>query len=314
MMQKDACFYSGPGIKLVGRFNCPDKALTVPSGAPGIVLCSGPSAARDALVDRVSGYLAERGFAVLDFMHRGFGESQGPRHRLIPLEQVEDIQNALTFLAAQPEVDAARLGLWGAATGGGNATYVGGIDPRVKCLVSVSGAGDCGRWLKAIRRYWEWLDLQAAIAGDSRDRVLTGESALYEMKDVILHDPTTRKHAAAREANGLLPARRYLSLESVAHLISFQPETVAAAISPRAAMWICIETDALVPSDESKSLYAAAGEPKELVVLQGLDHHDLYAGVGFDTMMAHSSRWFARHLADGRDGGAVGGSGKPGET
>ena len=301
-MQTDIGFYSGPGLKLVGRFSVPDQAATPASGLPAIVLCPGPSAGRDALLERVSDYLVKRGFATLSFMHRGIGESEGPRHRLIPLEQVEDIQNALTFIEQQPAVDSGRLGLWGAATGGGNVTYVGGIDRRVKCLVSVSGTGDSGRWLKAIRRYWEWLDLEAAIAADRRQRVLTGESALYAMQDVILHDPTTQKHAAAREAKGLLPARRYLSLESVEHLIAHRPETVVGYISPRAAMWICIRTDALVPSDESARLYALAGEPRELVSLEGLDHHDLYDGEGFELMMAHSHRWLDRHLAGAPNG------------
>jgi uncharacterized protein len=295
-MQKDICFYSGPGLKLAGRYKAPDRSVTPESGAPGIVLCPGPSAGRDALLEKVSDYIVGRGFATLTFMHRGVGDSEGPRHRLIPLEQVEDIRCALTFMEQQPEVDAGRLGLWGAATGGGNVTYVSGIDPRVKCMVSVSGAGDCGRWLKAIRRYGEWVDLQAAIVADRRQRVLTGESALYALKDVIQHDPITKRHAAEREAKGLLPSRRELSLESVEHLIAHRPESVVAYISPRAAMWICIQADALVPSGESKHLYALAGEPKELVVLNGLEHHDLYDGAGFELMMSHSCRWLDRHL------------------
>ena len=70
----------------------------------------------------------------LVFDYRGFGDSEGKRGRLIPSEQVVDIRNAITFMEAQPEAEAERIGLWGTSFGGANAITTASIDDRVKCL------------------------------------------------------------------------------------------------------------------------------------------------------------------------------------
>jgi polyribonucleotide nucleotidyltransferase len=54
---------------------------------------------------------------------------------------VADVQAALTFLGTRPEVDAARLGIYGTSYGGATVVWVAAIDSRVKCAVSVVGVG-----------------------------------------------------------------------------------------------------------------------------------------------------------------------------
>ena len=82
---------------------------------------------------------AEAGFVALIFDYRGFGESEGPKWRLIPLEQADDIRNSLTWLETQSEVDTERLGLWGTSFGGAHVPYVMGMDSRVKAAVAQVG-------------------------------------------------------------------------------------------------------------------------------------------------------------------------------
>ena len=55
--------------------------------------------------------LAGWGYASMRFDFRGCGDSEGPRARVICLEQVEDTSNALTFLAKHPSVDPDRIGV-----------------------------------------------------------------------------------------------------------------------------------------------------------------------------------------------------------
>ena len=131
----------------------------------------------------------KKGYAVLRFDYRGFGQSEGPKHRLIPSEQVEDIRNAITCMQQQAEVDGERIGLWGPSSGGANVSYTTGIDPRVKCMVSVSGMGDMGRWLKTIRRYWEWREFLNTLEDDRKQRVRTGTSALMVTSKIVLLSP-----------------------------------------------------------------------------------------------------------------------------
>jgi len=243
-------------------------------------------------------WLAKAGYAVLRFYYRGVRDSEGADYRLIPDEMIEDIRCAITFLQQQPEVDPLRIGLWGATTGGANVSYVAGVDSRVKCMVSVSGLGDCGRWQRGARRYWEWVELLKQLDEDKVKRVMTGKSALVNISSITGHERNNAEfHQKLKQ---LYPdyqtSERLISLESVEALLQFKPETVVAGITPRAAMWIRAGNDALVPIEESQRMYDRAGEPKKLVTIEGKAHEELYFDDGFEMVMRHSTDWFNEHL------------------
>jgi dienelactone hydrolase len=185
-MHEAVNLYSGAQYQLAGILSTPEDYRSGEQ-RPAVILCQGPGGYRvpdifskDTLMPYVCERLNAAGYMVLRFNYRGVGLSQGPAYRLIPLEQVEDIGSAISYLAQQDTVDAERIGLWGAATGGANATYAAGTDSRVKCMVSVSGFGDGARWMRDIRRYWEWQELIRNLAADRANRVLTGQSRTVE--------------------------------------------------------------------------------------------------------------------------------------
>jgi len=76
------------------------------------------------------------------------------------------VRAALTFLGAQPEVEASRLGLYGTSYGGATVVWVAATDPRVKCTVSVVGIGNGARWMRSVRRPDEYHDLLERAAAD----------------------------------------------------------------------------------------------------------------------------------------------------
>jgi len=307
-MEKKVYFYSGPGLKLTGTLSVPSDYEGGADKRPGVVLCQGPggyknpkAVAMDSLMPAVSQWLNRVGVVVLRFSYRGVGESEGPAYRLIPLEQVEDIRNAMTFIQQQEEVDANSIGLFGAATGGANVSYVAGIDPRVKCMVSVSGMGDLGRWARSSRRYWEWLEWLKTLDQDRVDRVLTGKSRIVSMTDIVPPDPATQREAAkmAEISDKIKAPMMSLSLESAEAMGSFRPETVVDRISPGAALWICAGNDTLLPIDESRSMYEKAKEPKKLVIMEEAEHHALYHTPAFEQVMIHTTEWFDTYLKTG---------------
>jgi alpha/beta superfamily hydrolase len=120
--------------------------------------------------------LAEAGYVVMSFDYKGWDDSEGPKSRLAPYSRVADVQAALTFLGAQPEVDAARLGIYGTSYGGATVVFVAAVDPRVKCVVSVVGVGNGARWMRSIRRPDEYHDLLTRAAAD-RDKRVRGTKA-----------------------------------------------------------------------------------------------------------------------------------------
>jgi len=244
----------------------------------------------------VAGWLIKQGYAILRFDHRGFGDSEGPKGRLIPMEQVEDLRNAITFMQQQPGVNPDLIGLWGAATGGANATYTAGIDQRVKCIVAVSAAGDCGRWIRALRPYWNWVMLLKEIDEDRRNRVVSGTSRLVENGYIIVRDPATVQYRVSLNNENPPQPTAMMSLESAEAIISYRPEDVASRIAPRAGMWVFASGDTLVPVEESQRLFEKAGEPKKLVSVEGELHHTLYHGAGFEKMMTATGDWFREWL------------------
>lgn len=293
-MERKVYFYSSLGLKLAGILEIPDE-LKVSERKPGIVLCQAGTGTKEVLLPEVSKWLVRKGYVVMRFDYRGFGESEGLKCRLIPLEQVEDIRNAITFMQQQEEVNRERIGIWGPSSGGANVSYTAGIDTRVKCMVSLSGMGDMRRWLRDIRRYWEWKEFLKTLEEDRLNRVLTGKSRRVITSEIVLPVsssgmdtlPTPKSPAAQKNE---------LSLESAEAMINYRPETVVDRISPRAAMWIYTVEDTVVPVEESQSMYQKAHEPKKLVAIEGLKHYELYHGPGFERVMTHSTEWFDTYL------------------
>ena len=67
-------------------------------------------------------------------------------------------------------------------------------------------------------------------------------------------------------------------------------------IAPRPVLFITSDNDRLVPPEESEAMYARAGEPKKLVMLNGFGHYEVYAGEAFRQVMAAAVQWFQEYL------------------
>jgi dienelactone hydrolase len=58
------------------------------------------------------------------------------RHDIDPWRQIADWRRAISFLEALPEVDAARIGVWGTSYAGGHVLVLGATDRRIRAVVS----------------------------------------------------------------------------------------------------------------------------------------------------------------------------------
>jgi uncharacterized protein len=292
-MSKPVTFYS-EGVKLASDLFLPAD-LSAGERRPGIVLCHGYTGIRSLYLPDNARVLAAAGYAVLTFDYKGWGDSEGPKSRLAPYSRAADAQAALTFLGAQPEVDPARLGLYGTSYGGATVVWVAAVDPRVKCVVAVVGIGNGARWMRSVRRPDEYQDLLARAAEDRVRRALTGVSDLADRNDILLPDRQSAElGAAARRDNPA--AVTAVPLEFVDDTLGFNPEWVVDRIAPRPILFITTDDDRLVPPQESEALHARAGEPKKLVVLNGLGHYEIYAGKGFRQVMDETVAWFGTYL------------------
>lgn len=294
----EVSFYSD-GLKLSGLLYEPDD-LRPGEKRPSVVCCHGYTGMKDVYLLPVPERLANHGYVALTFDHRGFGKSEGTVARLIPWEQVEDIRNALTFMQTVPSVDFDRIALYGTSFGGGNVVATAGTDDRVKCIVSVVPVGDGERWMKSLRRPWEWLNFLDVLEADRRQRVLTGDSKRVDITELMPGDPHSRQVIQEK----VKASERYTQgypLENAEATMRYKPESVVDRISPRPILFIHSERDGLVPADESRSLFAKAGEPKKLVTIPNADHYDVYKFVSeevFEVVMKETLAWFSQYLRD----------------
>jgi dipeptidyl aminopeptidase/acylaminoacyl peptidase len=292
-MMKQVTFYS-EGIRLAGDVYSPDD-LKPGERRAGIVLCHGYTGVRNLYLPDNARILTQAGHVVMTFDYKGWGDSAGPRSRLAPHSRVADVQAALTFLGALPEVDVERLGLYGTSYGGATVVWVGAIDPRVKCIVSVVGIGHGARWMRSVRRPDEWFDLLDRARGDRIKRAQEGPSEFVERTEILMADRQSAELAtAARRGNPA--AVNTIPLEYVDETLSFNPEWVVDKISPRPILFITTDNDRLVPPDESVQLHARAGYPKKLVILKGYGHYEVYTDPGFGEVMDATLAWYREYL------------------
>jgi hypothetical protein len=292
-VKEPVSFYS-EGHRLVGDVYAPDD-LDPGERRAGIVLCHGYTGVKDIYLPDNARVLNEAGYVVLVFDYKGWGDSEGPRSRLAPYSRVADVQAALTFLGTRPDVDPARLGIYGTSYGGATVVWVAAIDERVRCTVSVVGIGHGARWMRSVRRPDEWHDLLARSAQDRTKRALEGKSALVPREEILLPDRQSAELAAAARRNN--PAAvGSIPLEYVDDTVQFHPEWVVDKIAPRPILFITTDDDRLVPPEESRALHARAGEPKKLVVLEGFGHYEVYREPAFSQVMRETVAWFQAHL------------------
>ena len=296
-MERKVGFYSD-GLKIGGVLYEPDDAGD--DSCPGVVLCQGMIGVKEYFwFPHIARRLVSLGCVTLIWDFRGVGESEGEYGRLYPLEQAEDIRNALTYLQTHPKVDPQRLALAGWSWGAGMVPYVAGVDERVQCAVSVVGWGDGERWMRSLRRHWEWLELLDRIAEDRKSRVVKGKSELLEPGEILARDPTSTESAQEvySKISGMENATytRY-SLATAEKLLEFKPVEVVDRISPRAILYIVAEKDTTCPIDDVMDMYKRTKAPKKLWLIPGIPHYAVYEEPHLSRVIEMTTDWLREHL------------------
>ena len=290
-----AAFFSD-GYRLDGLLYTPPD-LAPDEKRPAVVLCAGYTYLKSLVLPDIAKALNAEGYVVLIFDYRGFGESEGPRWRLIPREQVNDVRAALTFVADQPQVDADSLAVLGISLGGSNAIVAGALDQRVDAVVAIEPIGDGARWLRSLRRHWEWLEFQERLTKDRSQRVRKGESARVDPLEIVVPDPDSRNFL--ENVYKEYPQMKCdLPLETAEALTEYRPEEHVGHIAPRPLLLIHGAGDLQVPADESRRLYERAGEPRDLAIVPDMGHFDwvMAGSAGFERVAVLILSFLKEHL------------------
>lgn len=158
------------GLRLAGYLHEPSGWEAGDPPRPGVVVLAGYSGNTQADCTHMMKRLAAAGFFVLGFDYRGFGASEGQRGRHRPLEQAQDTFDAISYLQGVPGVDSGRIAIYGTSFGGANGIWVTAFDERIRCLIATVPVTHGERWLRSVRRPWEWLEFRDRVMVDARRR------------------------------------------------------------------------------------------------------------------------------------------------
>lgn len=269
MRRRPVRFFSEQ-LMLDGDLYLPDDASSA-RRCPAVITTSGYQGLKDIHPARFARYLVDAGYVCLAFDYRGFGASEGHRGRLVPQEQVEDVQAAISLLETLPEVDPSAIALVGWALGGGVAIAAAADDARVKGVATVNAVAHGGRSTRALHDDESWAELIRRIADDRHRRVCGSRSELVDPFVVLPLDEVTERYVnhELRKAAGF---GIDVTVQSAESLMRFAPELVVDRIGPRPLLLIHARDNGLYAAEESERLFARAHDPKSLVLLDNCGH------------------------------------------
>ncbi|MBV6848784.1 alpha/beta hydrolase [Xanthomonas campestris pv. heliotropii] len=263
------------------------------------IVVSGPFG---AVKEQASGLyaqtMAERGFATLAFDPSYTGESGGePRNIASPDINTEDFMAAVDFIGLQSYVDRERIGVIGICGMGGMALNAVAADKRVKAVVS-STMYDMGRVMskgyndsvtpeqraqaleQMSRQRWEDAADGKPAYQPAYNKLKGGEAQfLVEYADYYM---TPRGYHARAVNSG-----NSWSVTTPQAFMNMPILTYIAEIAPRPILFI--HGEKAHSRYFSETAYAAAAQPKELLIVKDATHVDLYDRldkIPFDAMTA----------------------------
>ena len=244
--------------------------------------------------------LAESGFVALAFDASYQGESEGePRFLDNPMNRVGDIYSAVDYLVTLPYVDQERIGGMGICAGSGATVKAAMSEHRIKALVTVSGV-DVGA---ASRKGWDGKGTGADIiptleaVAKQRTAEANGADPIYvpyvpEVGDLLA--PMDLQEAADyyRTPRGQYPtSTNKLLFSGVSYAILFDGYGQADKLLTQPLLIIAgSEAGSLWHSQELQA--KAASKEKELFIIKGATHMDLYDGKQYVIQVTEKMKTF----------------------
>jgi len=228
--------------------------------------------------------MAKRGYLYLCYDRLGLGESEGPRHKIKVDQAVEVTRDAISYLRTLPFVDRERLYGAGCCAGSISMVTTAFTDKRLAAVATVSAL------LEVMDAAYSAMDKEAVIqmykqANEARQQEYeTGEVVLYDnmpVRDEPFPEDTPQVvidgydyYKTARCGLGT----NYSSMLNV----TFTEDTFYSGFERYAEYFYTPFLGIVGEKSGNFSLtdgfYQKCSEPKELLVIEGANHVDLYDG------------------------------------
>ncbi|EWC62236.1 putative ABC transporter ATP-binding protein [Actinokineospora spheciospongiae] len=225
--------------------------------------------------------LANKGYTVLAYGTRGFGESGG-EVQVAGRQDLTDVSDVIDWGLANTESDPNRIGVAGVSYGAGIGVLASGTDPRIKAVASMSGWSDLVRSLSTENTRHSLTALVLHLSGKQNGRLsFESDQMLAGIYDPNLTD--AQDDAIKAWSQQRSPINR------VAEINRNQPAT----------LMIQTWSETVFEPGQMADLYTQLTGPKRLEILPG-DHAATESGglLGLPSGVWNSVyRWFDAHVA-----------------
>ncbi|MFZ2909809.1 MAG: alpha/beta hydrolase [Candidatus Desulfobacillus denitrificans] len=272
---------------------------------PAVVVVHPAGGVKEQTAGEYAKRLAAEGFVALAFDASYQGESGGePRYLDEPMNRVGDIYSAVDYLTTLPFVDGERIGILGICAGGGYSVKAASLDRRIKAVATASAA-NVGN---AARKGWDGKSPMSALPGTLE--MLVKQRTAEANGAEVAYAPYVPKVGEASPFRDLREGTDYyctprgqhpnapnkMLISSLMGWIAFDAFDLVDPLLTQPLM-ICAgsEADSLW---QSRELYAKApGSSKELFLIEGKSHMDLYDGDGRETVLGKIIPFFKERLS-----------------
>lgn len=274
------------GMKVAGNLFTP-KGLDPEAKSAAIIVGHPMGAVKEQSANLYASKMAEQGFVTLSLDLSFWGESEGqPRQAVSPDIYAEDFSAAVDFLGTRPFIDRERIGVIGICGSGSFAISAAKIDPRLKAIATVS-MYDMGAANRNGLKHAVTLEQRQQIireAAEQRDLEFQGGNSKYTSGSPLkltgnpvgdeFYDFYRTPQGEVTPAGASPQTTTMPTLTSNVKFMNFYPFNDIESISPRPLLFI---TGSAAHSREfSEDAFKRAAEPKELFVVPGAGHVDLY--------------------------------------
>ena len=232
--------------------------------------------------------LAKEGFVVIAFDASFQGASGGePRFIEDPTLRVEDFRHVTDYLVTLPYVDEERIGVLGICGGGGYSINAAMTERRIKAVGTVTGAN----YGRLMRGNFTALNPIAALEAMARQRTAEARGAELHVDNLLANSVEEARAAGITDRDPLEATDYYRTPRGQKpnglnrSLLSHQAAAVGWDAFHLAEVLLtqplCIVIGDKVGAfgayrDGCEIIERAASKQKELVVLEGWSHYDLY--------------------------------------
>lgn len=293
MEVREGQFYSD-GLKLDSRMYLPDGYDG--QRLPLIIVCSGFTGLHQIHPERFARWFTRKDYICFSFDYRGYGESEGPRFRVILEEQVRDIRSAVAVAMASKRIDHDRVFLLGWAMGGGLVIDAARELEGVSGICAVNGLYDGADFQLWHRGEHAMSTFRSRIADERLRRAVTGIREYVNPFDIYPLDTVTQEYVTSSLEVLDAYEASVCSFELAESLLRWSVQHIAPSMRIPLLL-VHGDNNALHPPRQASRLKDVYGGPANLIWLDDAGHTEwmLDDHPTFQKLCGHVHGWLESH-------------------